>query len=142
MAQFDLDLTKPHFEKKRGDLMLYGAWHGKRLRPCLVVLPAYRMGKAVPLVVEVDDAWMWQPDDIDADPRRNAHLIGMFLLQNGMDATNTFTAMKVASLIHDHLGDLLRIPPKPVDDERVVGDVFHADHDTGKVTHKEIIERV
>ena len=108
----------------------------------LVVLPAYRMGKAVPLVVEVDDAWMWQPDDIDADPRRNAHLIGMFLLQNGMDATNTFTAMKVASLIHDHLGDLLRIPPKPVDDEQVVGDVFHTDLDTGKVTHKEIIERV
>jgi hypothetical protein len=139
--RYDLDLTKPHFEKKRGDLMLYGAWHGQRLRPCLVVLPAYRMGKTVPLVVEVDDAWQWQPDDIDADPRRSAQLIGLFLLQNGMDASNAFTSMKVASLIHDHLGDLLRIPPKQTEDV-VVADAFQTDHDTGKVTHKEVIERV
>lgn len=139
--RYDLDLTKPHFEKRRGDLMLYGAWHGKRLRPCLVVLPAYRIHKAVPLVIEVDDAWQWQPDDIDADPRRSAQLIGTFLLSNGMDASNTFTAMKVASLIHDHLGDLLRIPPKSTEDV-VVADAFQTDRDTGKVTHKEVIERV
>lgn len=139
--RYDLDLTKPHFEKRRGDLMLYGAWHGKRLRPCLVVLPAYRTGRMVPLVIEVDDAWQWQPDDIDADPRRSAQLIGTFLLANGMDASNTFTAMKVASLIHDHLGDLLRIPPKSTEDV-VVADAFQTDRDTGKVTHKEVIERV
>lgn len=139
--RYDLDLTKPHFEKRRGDLMLYGAWHGKRLRPCLVVLPAYRTGRMVPLVIEVDNAWQWQPDDIDADPRRSAQLIGMFLLSNCMDASNTFTAMKVASLIHDHLGDLLRIPPKSTEDV-VVADAFQTDRDTGKVTHKEVIERV
>ena len=139
--RYDLDLTKPHFEKRRGDLMLYGAWHGKRLRPCLVVLPAYRTGRMVPLVIEVDNAWQWQPDDIDADPRRSAQLIGTFLLANGMDASNTFTAMKVASLIHDHLGDLLRIPPKSTEDV-VVADAFQTDRDTGKVTHKEVIERV
>ena len=139
--RYDLDLTKPHFEKRRGDLMLYGAWHGKRLRPCLVVLPAYRTGRMVPLVIEVDDAWQWQPDDIDADPRRSAQLIGTFLLANGMDASNTFTAMKVASLIHDHLGDLLRIPPKSTEDV-IVADAFQTDRDTGKVTHKEVIERV
>ena len=121
--------------------MLYGAWHGKRLRPCLVVLPAYRTGRMVPLVIEVDDAWQWQPDDIDADPRRSAQLIGTFLLANGMDASNTFTAMKVASLIHDHLGDLLRIPPKSTEDV-IVADAFQTDRDTGKVTHKEVIERV
>lgn len=141
MSRYDLDLTKPHFEKKRGDLTLYGAWHGERLRPCLVVLPAYRIEKAVPLVIEVDDAWKWQPDDPDVDPRLSAQLVVRFLMLNGMDYHNTFTAMKVASLIHDHLGDLLNIPPKPTEGV-VVADILHTDRDTGKVTHKEVIERV
>lgn len=141
MTRYDLDLTQPHFEKRRGDLMLYGAWHGKRLRPCLVVLPAFRIEKAVPLVIEVDDAWKWNPDDPDVDPRHNANMVGTFLLSNGMDALNAFTFMKVTSLIHDHLGDLLRIPPKNAE-EVVVADAFHTDRDTGKVTHREIIERV
>lgn len=140
MTRYDLDLTQPAFTKRRGDLMLYGAWHGKRLRPCLVVLPAFKT-QGTPLVIEVDDAWRWNPDDVEADPRHNARMIGQFLLANGLDAHNAFTAMKVASLIHDHLGDLLRIPPKNTE-ERVIGDVFHTDLDSGKVTHKEIVERV
>jgi len=141
MAGYDLDLTQPAFTKRRGDLMLYGAWHGQDLRPCLVVLPAFRVGKAVPLVVLVDDAYRWNIEDRDVDPRSNAQLVGAFLRANGMDYLNTFTAMKVASLIHDHLGDLLSIPPKPAE-VIVVADVLHTDHDTGKVHHREIIERV
>ena len=137
----DLDLTQPAFQKRRGDLMLYGAWHGKTLRPCLVVFPAFRIEKPVPLVIEVDCAWKWNPDDIDVDPRENARLIGAFMRSNGMDYSNPFTAMKVAGLIHDHLGDLLAIPPKRGDDV-VVADAIHTDRDTGKVTHREIIERV
>lgn len=141
MQRYDLDLTRPHFEKVRGDLMLFGAWHGERLRPCLVVLPAFRIEKAVPLVIEVDDAWKWNPDDPDVDPRGNAKLVGRFLMLNGMDYHNAFTRMKVASLIHDHLDDLVQIPPKPAEGV-VVADILHTDRDTGKVTHKEVIERV
>lgn len=140
MTRYDLDLTQSAFVKRRGDLVLYGAWHGKKLRPCLVVLPT-KATNAVPLVIEVDDAWSWNPDDIDVDPRRNARLVGQFLKHNGMDFTNHFTAMKVVSLIHDHLGDLLRIPPKN-SLEVVVADAIQTDRDTGKVTHREIIERV
>ena len=139
MAHYDLDLTQPAFQKARGELTIYGAWHGKRLRPCLVVLPTYRRG--TPLVIEVDDAWRWNPDDAQADPRHNMRLTVAFLQANGMDATNPFTAMKVASLVHDYLGDLLRIPPKP-GETIVVADAIQTDRNSGKVTHREIIQRV
>ncbi|AXF51434.1 hypothetical protein PQA73_gp06 [Erwinia phage Pavtok] len=139
MAHYDLDLTQPAFSKARGELTIYGAWHGKRLRPCLVVLPTYRPG--TPLVIEVDDAWRWNPDDIEADPRANMQLTAAFLMANSMDASNPFTAMKVASLVHDHLGDLLRIPPKP-GETIVVADAIQTDRDSGVVTHREIIQRV
>ena len=62
MTRYDLDLTQSAFVKTRGDLTLYGCWHGKHLRPCLVVLPAFR-AHGVPLVIELDTAWEWNPDD-------------------------------------------------------------------------------
>lgn len=139
MTRFDLDLTQSHFTQTRGDLTIYGSWYGERLRPCLAVLPTLRQG--TPLVVEIDSAWKWNPDDYDADPRLTAPMVMMFLQQNGMDFANVMTHHRVLSLIHDHLGDLLRMPVKPLTTE-VVADAFRTDHDTGKLTHSEIIKRV
>lgn len=137
--KYDLDLTQSAFTKARGDLTLYGCWHGRHLRPCLVVFPTYSTG--VPLVIEIDTAWQWDMDDKDVDPRRNARLVGEFLAANGMDFTNVFTCMRVVSLIHDHLGDLLMMPPKP-SEIIVVADALQTDSDTGKTIHREIIQRV
>lgn len=139
MTRYDLDLTQNAFVKARGELTLYGCWHGKRLRPCLVVVPSFRAG--VPLVIEMDTAFQWDPDDKDVDPRQNMRLVSAFLRANGMDFTNPFTAMKVVSLVHDHLSDLLRMPPKPAE-VIVVADAFQTDSDTGRTVHREIIERV
>lgn len=136
----DLNLTESHFVKPRGDLVLYGSWYGERLRPCLVVLPAMK-ADPVPLLVELDTAYKWNPDDRDVDPRGTARLIMAFLRENGMDTCNVFTHMKVLSLIHDHLGDLINMPPKPVN-LVVVADAFRTDHETGKTTHTEIVKRV
>lgn len=136
----DLDLTQSHFVKTRGDLTLYGSWFGEDLTPCLVVLPAFRM-KCVPLVVPVDTAYRWNPDDIDVDPRRTAMLVMSFLASNGMDAANAITHQRVLSLIHDHLQDLITMPVKPTN-AVVVADAFRTDIDTGKTTHQEIVKRV
>lgn len=139
---FDLDLTQSHFVKTRGDLTLYGCWFGEdALRPCLVVMPTFR-SRGVPLVVEVDSAYKWNPDDRDVDPRGAARLVMEFLRRNGMDSGNAFTHMRVMSLIHDHLHDLLTIPPKPTTDLVVVADAFRTDTDTGKTIHTEIVKRV
>lgn len=143
MTKHALDLTQNHFCKTRGDLTLYGTWFGEKNRPCLVVVPTHRQSYLTcrPMVIEVDDAWKWNPDDPDAMPEVNALMVQSFLDQNSMDFANGFTCMRVVSLIHDHLGDLLSIPPKPTT-EIVVGDAIQTDHDTGKVTTREIIERV
>lgn len=140
MTRYDLDLTQSAFVKARGDLTLYGCWHGKALRPCLVVLPTYHK-PGVPLVIELDTAFQWNPDDPDVDPRQNSRLVGAFLRANRMDFTNPFSAMKVVSLVHDHLSDLLRLPPKPAQIV-VVADAIRTDRDTGRTIHEEIIQRV
>lgn len=139
MAQFDLDLTQSLFVKSRGDLTLYGSWYGKGLRPCLVVLPTHRQG--IPLVIGIDTAYQWNPDDRDVDPRAAAQLIMRFLYENGMDYANVITHQRVLSLIHDHLADLVSMPVKPLNTV-VVGDAFRTDTDTGKTTHQEIVQRV
>lgn len=139
--QHDLDLTQSAFVKSRGDLTLYGSWFGRKLRPCLVVLPTVFFHQPTPLVIQLDDAWRWNPDDPDVDVGRNAMLVMRFLTANGMDYANHITHMRVISLIHDHLGDLLTMPGKPLNTV-VVADAFRTDHDTGKTTHQEIIQRV
>ena len=143
MTDFDLDLTQSHFVKTRGDLTLYGSWYGERLRPCLVVLPTFGHagGAGVPLVVELDTAYRWNPDDPDVSPRASAALVMQFLRLNGMDFGNVITPQRVLSLVHDHLGDLVMMPVKPLQTV-VVGDAFRTDTDTGKVTHQEIVKRV
>ena len=137
-----LDLTQCNFTKQRGDLTLFGTWVelDNRLRQCLAVMPTYRMEGGIPLVITLDDAWKWDPDDPDAKPEHNARMIGAFLHANGFSDANTFTAQRVLSLVHDHLGDLLRIPPKSVE-LAVVADAFRTDAD-GKVHHSEIRDRV
>lgn len=137
--QHDLDLTQSAFVKSRGDLTLHGCWHGERLRPCLVVTRTNRRG--VPLVIELDSAWKWNPDGPDANPRMVVPMIIAFLNKNGLDATNPMTHHRVLSLIHDHLGDLIRMPVKPTSNV-VVADAIRTDHDTGKTIHQEIVKRV
>lgn len=130
-----LDLTQTAFVKDRGDFTLYGAWLGDNARPCLAVLPKLLREGHLPLVVSVDDAWKWNPDDPDADPVMNATLIDAFLHTNGFER-GPFKAMGIVSLIHDHLGDLLSIKPKPLS-LTVVADAIQTNQD-GSVTHKEI----
>lgn len=135
-----LDLTQTHFSKERGDLTLYGAWYGDRVRPCLALLPTKTKDFSLPLVITVDDAYKWNPDDPDADPAMNAVLVNAFLHTNGFEDANHYTRMRVISFVHDYLGDLLRIPPKPLTLE-VVADAYRTDAD-GNVSHKEIREHV
>ena len=137
----DLNLTESHFVKVRGELTMYGSWYGDRLRPCLAIVPTFRNDKT-PLLVELDSAYRWNPDDKDVDPRGCAALVMQFLHENGLDSGDILHAhMRVMSFIHDHLGDLLTMPPKPTN-LVVVADAFRTDHETGKTTHQEIVKRV
>ncbi len=86
--------------------------------------------------------YRWNPDDKDVDPRGCAALVMQFLHENGLDSGDILHAhMRVMSFIHDHLGDLLNMPPKPTN-LVVVADAFRTDLETGKTTHQEIVKRV
>lgn len=135
LARYALDLTQTHFVKDRGDYTLYGSWVGNSARPCLAILPKNLREGHLPLVITVDDAWKWNPDDQDARPEMNAKMIDAFLAVNNFER-GPFKAMAVIGLVHDHLGDLLAIPPKKLNLE-VVADALRTDAD-GNVTHKEI----
>lgn len=141
MADYVLDLTQFHFTHTRGDLTIYGTWYGKQHQQCLVIVPTFRVEKCIPLIIDVDDAWRWNPEDAQAMPGINRLYVNSFLDQNNMDAGNPFTAMKVVTLIHDHLGELLHIPPKPTVGI-VVADAIRKDHETGREHHTEVIEHV
>lgn len=134
-ARIALDLTQTAFVKDRGDFTLYGAWVGNNARPCLAVLPKLLREGHLPLVVTVDDAWKWNPDDPDADPGMNRRMVDAFLHTNNFEQS-PFKAMAVVGLIHDHLGDLLSIKPKKLD-LVVVADAYQTNQD-GSVIHKEI----
>ncbi|NTE96697.1 hypothetical protein [Agrobacterium tumefaciens] len=140
MTRHALDLTQCHFTKERGDLTLYGSWYGDRLRPCLALMPTNNKEFSIPLVIVVDDAWKWNPDDPDAQPELNAAQVNAFLHANQFDDANQFTRLRVISFIHDYLGDLLRIPPKKTE-RAVVADAYRTD-ENGKVHHSEISENV
>ena len=140
MSDFDLDLTQSHFQHQRGDYTVFGTWYGKKRRPALVIIPTFRK-KKVPLVIDIDSAWKWNPDDKDMAPEMAAPILMAFLRYNQLDAGNQFTHHKVLSLIHDYIGDLLKMPVKPTS-EVVVADAFRTDRETGKTVHEEIIQRV
>lgn len=143
MAEHVLDLNQYHFVHTRGDLTIYGTWYGVEHQPCLVVVPTYRIGadRCRPLIIDLDDAWQWNPEDPQSMPQLNRVMCMAFLDMNNMATGNVFAAMKIVTLIHDHLGDLIAIPPKPTTGV-VVADAFRTDHDTGKTHHSEVIERV
>ncbi|ARV77108.1 hypothetical protein SKUL_9 [Pseudomonas phage Skulduggery] len=139
MSRIELDLTQTHQVNDKGDYTLYQGWYGERLRPCLALMPTRLKSTSIPLVVTVDDAWKWNPDDPEARPEMNAVLIGAFVAANGIEA-NSFTFQRIVGIIHDHLGDLMSIPPKALNLE-VVGDAYRTDAD-GTVSHKEIRDHV
>ncbi|MBB76619.1 MAG: hypothetical protein CMJ75_19100 [Planctomycetaceae bacterium] len=129
-----------HFVHELGEFTLYGSWYGDQRRPCLAVLPTRMTEGSLPLVILVDDAWKWNPDDPDAQPANNRRQIGQFFYVNRISDPNGFTAMNVVSLIHSRLGDLLFIPPKPTN-RVVVADALRTD-ESGKVIHMEVSRNV
>lgn len=138
-----LDLNKCHARREIGDMTLFMTWLRREhdWHPCLVILPAALVGKAgaTPCVVPLDNAWRWSPDIGDgAHCARTAFEFCEALRLNPYEPRNL---VKVAVMIQDHIGDLLRIPPRP-QERNVVAEAFLTDRETGKVGYQEVTEDV
>lgn len=138
--QYDLDLTQVHFQRTFGDITLFGTWFGEQRRPALVLLPTYMIGYAgvVPCVVPLASAWKWAEET--GDPRHAARISRMFAQSLSLSPDNIATLMRITTIIRDHIGDLIAIPPKPTEC-RVVADAIRTDED-GRQHHSEVIEHV
>lgn len=108
-----LDLNIRHWAKQRHELMAVGTWitiEG-RPKPCMVLFRAgVPYDQIRPYVITGDRAWVWSEDI--GDPRDAARQ--SFLICEALNLEHSQTNIfRIASFVHDHLGDLLTIPPYP-----------------------------
>lgn len=105
-----IDLTRHHFMLPHKDLCVFGTWlynaDHEADEPALVVVPRYRRNGFVPVCIALSAAFRYD------DPRYLAHAARKFNTMLGFE-DNMANAHKVADAIHDHLGDLLKMPPNP-----------------------------
>jgi hypothetical protein len=111
MSQFALDLTRYQWRKEVHDLMIYGTWlyndDQEDTEPALVILPRYRTG-AKPVAIALSSAFKYN------NPRYLAQAASVFAVQLGFEDSMT-NAHRIATLIDDHLLDLIKMPVDPTE---------------------------
>lgn len=133
-----LDLNKQHSSHTDGELQVIFTWYGETVddsEPCVVLIPTYRMlapGHYKPCVIALSSAYKY--DDTQYLWRSAAHIANIL----GLGASATF---KVADKIQSSLLELIKMPPRPVDQAVVVADAI-VTTESGRQTTAEIIEEV
>ena len=137
-----LDLNKRHWTRTKGPITLIGTWIRDRFdrwQPCMVLI---RTGDELsdhlwPCVITMDKAWVW--DTVIGDEREAGETLAGFLDPLRLPP-NTSTIVGLFNLINDHLGDLLTIPPYPMEfrDGAVVAEATIVNHTTGQSREVEI----
>lgn len=136
-----LDLAIWHRRQQHGDISTFLTWLGDTRRtPALVLVRTGRLGHegAIPCIVPLTRAWVWSEDI--GDPRQAARATTDFAASLGLNPHNPTDCIRVMSIIRDHLGDLVLMPPKPVE-ARVVADAIRID-ENGREHHDEVIRHV
>lgn len=138
-----IDTSVYDFKRVHGDITVIGTWMGEAMedsQAALVLMPTHRpcklMGqlRAKPGVIPQSDAYLYREPDYLLS-RSLAITEGM-----GFDISAT-RVLKVRDIIIDALVDLIKIPPRPVLERRVVADAVIVDS-TGRSTHAEVHDDV
>lgn len=105
-----LDLTRNHFLRPSGDLVLVGTWifnpDQEDYEPCLVIVPRYRKDGFKACCVALSASYKYWDS-----PRYLAIAASRFARMLGMD--DAATAHRIGNMIVDNLVELLKIPPNP-----------------------------
>jgi hypothetical protein len=133
-----LDLTKTHLTRTHGDVICHFTWFGADAdgrEPCIVLQPTFRIlaaGNYKPCVIALSSAYKYADDEYLMQSAINiAEILGL-----GQSA-----AFKIATIINDGLLELIKMPPKPVEQQIVVADAFLT-NESGKKQHFEMTEDV
>ncbi|HZJ97553.1 MAG TPA: hypothetical protein VFD12_06930 [Oligella sp.] len=138
-----IDLTKYHARRESKGLVLFSTWwwNGEegQYEPGLVLVTARGLQgkeKTVPCLIPLSSAYAYHDEQ-----NGHRHLLAMSKLFNEqMGGADTLTEVhNVADLIHGSLLDLIAMPPRPTELERVVADAVATDQN-GKQIHAEIRE--
>lgn len=133
-----LDLTKQHAQRVYDELTVIFTWLGPTVddsEPCIVLVPTYRMlapSHYKPCVIALSSAYKY--DEAEYLWRSAAHIASIL----GLGTSATF---RVADKIQDSLLELIKMPPKPVTEAKVVADAI-VTGESGRQTTAEIIEEV
>jgi len=106
-----IDLSRHHFMRELGDLVLFGTWvfndDQEASEPCLVLLPRYRPPSSVfPCVVALSAAYLYN------DAKYCVHAAKGIAKALGFEDSMT-TTHRIADILHSHLPDLVRMPVDP-----------------------------
>jgi hypothetical protein len=108
-----IDLSRHHFMRPIGDMVLFGTWvfnsDQEADEPALVIVPRYRRRGYKPAVIALSSAYRYNTDARYTVAMAREFAIGLGLSDSMADCH------KILTLIHDHLGDLIGIPPNPTD---------------------------
>lgn len=111
MNQPAIDLSRHHFMKPSGDLVLFGSWlwnaDQEDYEPALILVPRYRRDGFKPVCVALSAAYKY-----NSSAQYLARASQIFAKMLGME-DNMSTVHKIGELIHSHISDLIKIPPSP-----------------------------
>lgn len=138
-----IDLARYHERYTHGDLSVYLTWFlasDAGPKPCLVLIPtdSAKWEFATPCIVMLEDAWVWS--EAIGDPARAARSCFDFAGALGLNPSQPTDVFRIRSIVHDHLGDLLAIPPMPADMRETVslGEATVTDRETGRTIEREV----
>ncbi|MBP0484664.1 hypothetical protein [Sagittula salina] len=140
----EIDLNFEHKSHVYGDVTVIQTWTMSNKRPCLVLVPSLikrHFERVTPYVVSIDNAWMW--DETAGDPEDCVWMTMEAVNALGLSATDPATMIRITSIIREHLGDLLMMPPLvEVAHSAVVADAIITDANSGKTRDREISDHV
>ena len=106
-----IDLTRHHFMRELGDLVVFGTWvyndEQEDTEPALVLLPRYRPPSTVtPCVIALSAAYRYN------DAKYCVHAAKGIAKALGFENSMTRTH-RIADILHSHLPDLVSMPVDP-----------------------------
>lgn len=133
-----LDLRRYHWRQVHGDLEAFGTWYGTEGRPCLVIVPAHRAWgrRVVPCIIRMDSIWRFDEHATAGEPqviREVAQELTHMCALLGLPPI-PLSATRLLSIVRNHVGDVLSIPPRPRDLHRVVAEMEVTNASTGRTS--------
>ena len=152
MSRYGLDLNYIAWRQKHRALLALGSWFddrdGEGPKPALVLMlerdfgakeHALRQGRE-PCVVRLNHLWAF--DEAEGNHADAVRCAMAFAPHLALDPKSYPQVMWILSIIRDHIEDAIRIPPRPIQLERVAADAVLFDRESGKLIEFEIREDV